>query len=1171
MTNIILRLALVLLLCSACWAQYVTPTGKFSILPYDTSQGAVTSYAFFFNTDTDITDNAWVRVVFPSEFDPRKLALFTGCLYQGPGDTDYSTASCSVSYNTITIRAGSIVAGDLSVVISGVTNPTTANISSQFSIATLFQQIEVTTNAQFGQSPFSAAPATSSVGTVQNAFNTLIEQGSSWIFSFTPSQAYPANSSLRFIFPTGFQTNQITCNVTGLYNQMVDTRVLPGGNIYDCLNVNMAMAAGTAQRVVVSGVVNPNFEMTATNFKVQVLQGNGVVALETISVTGSQLISHKSLNTTLTYPNLFRNNSCVYTFQINVQSNMNFGDYIKMQWSGNWTFFLNGTYIVAGVNSNPTAGQNPNFFINYNSTSVLSTLYLRNFSSLVVGQPITFYVSLRTPLLAGSYNFLMETRRASGALVEQYSQVIPINATTAYIKQLRMHPVHQSVKLPVGLTGPLEIVLGLNYYLPNTDVLTFGRIEIVISPQIPLPPVNLNGVPKCYFFGSTPAVNCTYDVSNPLQTSIVIFTPKDFVYESSEIPVMITTEGYVNPSYQGITIDTLVKRYLFKILFYASYKSPTVPTEVLFTEWIPDPVPLTGAACTSVTRDEYEYTHLVCTFTTPLIDLCANGHVHLFTLEFLYVNSAWDYGLGWNLDTTYQDYPCLMSGANLSAVPYVKCDMITYHSGPYALQKTSPGAYINVYGFSLLPGGSSLTLEIPNIKLGGRWQYTNIRFSIQEETWGMKSPYVELYSQTLSNINYLYYSPGGYSSVGLTNSFATAYPNKNTTFTVGPFSISAANPTHFILEIDQSAFPDIGRSYRYTCGSHLCSKFNIPHQYVILYTQSNVGSSGITLTFPYIMTPAYSGTFTFKLRAIVGTDVVNKWSFSVVINPEVLSPATFQFDPAYESTTTLFPNREQFYKVLWTLKNPLPASTSSITITFSSEYTIVSSAYCLVTSPTVVAADSRGFICVVTSSNLITISNLGAAAASATFSLSTKLISSSSASSISPTVSIVTYYTGSTSVDILTGQAHTNNPISNTNLVTMSTFTVASPQILPQKLRRNYFGPIEFYFSVTSGSTGSNGYYSIFTFTSDYYPPGNALNLPLSCNINSVRYACTYTLNPLTVTITHGYVLSTTNMTLNITTYMLQPINGFYQPVNAGRYLATVEVRDYWGNTLEKG
>lgn len=251
-----------------------------------------------------------------------------------------------------------------------------------------------------------------------------------------------------------------------------------------------------------------------------------------------------------------------------------------------------------------------------------------------------------------------------------------------------MHPVHQSIKLPVGQTGPLEIVLGLNYVLPNTDVLTFGKIDIVIEPQIPLPPTNLNGVVQVYFFGNVPCWNYTYDVSNPLQTKIVIFTPKDFVFESSEIPIMITTEGYVNPSYQGITIDTLVKRYLFKIMFYTSYGGLVDPTEVLFTEWIPDPVALSSLSCISLTRDEYEATHLVCSFTTPSnIDLCANGHIHLFRVEFQRSasNNAWNPYLGWTADQVYDDYPCLMSGPALSAVPYVKCDLVTYLTGPYAL------------------------------------------------------------------------------------------------------------------------------------------------------------------------------------------------------------------------------------------------------------------------------------------------------------------------------------------------------------------------------------------------------------------------------------------------------------------------------------------------------
>ncbi len=107
----------------------------------------------------------------------------------------------------------------------------------------------------------------------------MIEQGSSWIFKFRPSASYSSNSSLRFLFPSGFTTNKIVCNVTGLFNSIITERVLPSANIYDCLNVEMPITAGQELRVTVSGVVNPNFETTATGFKVQILQGNGVIIL----------------------------------------------------------------------------------------------------------------------------------------------------------------------------------------------------------------------------------------------------------------------------------------------------------------------------------------------------------------------------------------------------------------------------------------------------------------------------------------------------------------------------------------------------------------------------------------------------------------------------------------------------------------------------------------------------------------------------------------------------------------------------------------------------------------------------------------------------------------------------------------------------------------------------
>lgn len=91
----------------------------------------------------------------------------------------------------------------------------------------------------------------------------------------------------------------------------------------------------------------------------------------------------------------------------------------------------------------------------------------------------------------------------------------------------------QTIKLPVGKTGPLEFTLGLMNNLPQTNVLTYGKLVIKIIPNLPLPDVNINGVPKCYFYGTTEAKNCSYDATNPSYTLVTAFTPIDFNFQSS--------------------------------------------------------------------------------------------------------------------------------------------------------------------------------------------------------------------------------------------------------------------------------------------------------------------------------------------------------------------------------------------------------------------------------------------------------------------------------------------------------------------------------------------------------------------------------------------------------------------------------------------------------------
>ena len=55
------------------------------------------------------------------------------------------------------------------------------------------------------------------------------------------------------------------------------------------------------------------------------------------------------MNTTVTIPNKFRNNTITYTFEINMDSTLNPGDYMELSFQGNWTFFLQDSQFIEGI------------------------------------------------------------------------------------------------------------------------------------------------------------------------------------------------------------------------------------------------------------------------------------------------------------------------------------------------------------------------------------------------------------------------------------------------------------------------------------------------------------------------------------------------------------------------------------------------------------------------------------------------------------------------------------------------------------------------------------------------------------------------------------------------------------------------------------------------------
>jgi len=128
------------------------------------------------------------------------------------------------------------------LLIDGIRNPKEYTTSSYFVVKTKFNNVVVTSNNEFGRVPFTPAPIVTAGGVVKNHLNVYIEQGASYTFTFTPSKTYPAQSSIRFIFPEGFSSNQVQCNVSGVADTGMKTRVLPGSYVYDCLNLKKELS-----------------------------------------------------------------------------------------------------------------------------------------------------------------------------------------------------------------------------------------------------------------------------------------------------------------------------------------------------------------------------------------------------------------------------------------------------------------------------------------------------------------------------------------------------------------------------------------------------------------------------------------------------------------------------------------------------------------------------------------------------------------------------------------------------------------------------------------------------------------------------------------------------------------------------------------------------------------
>ena len=410
--------------------------------------------------------------------------------------------------------------------------------------------------------------------------------------------------------------------------------------------------------------------------------------------------------------------------------------------------------------------------------------------------------------------------------------------------------------------------------------------------------------------------------------------------------------------------------------------------------------------------------------------------------------------------------------------------------------------------------------------------------SILEDTWGYQTDFITLYSQTISvnSNNYFDSNNDDYDLESVSYTLTNPIINKVTNITLDDYDFGQAGVTHVILEVDQTVFEDIGRGHHIECGAHLCSKFNKPIQYFILHPQTTLNQVE-NLTFPFIVTPPYAGNYEFRLRVYKNNAYVRHSYFTVTIDPEPLDPPTYEFHQALETDTQLYPNTNQYFSISWTTINYLPAGTSYFEITLDNFFTLASK-YCVLTT-NATGVDGRGIECEIwVTENKILLQHLAEMNGGTTFQLDLELTSTSTAGSISPTVSITSYYDTDKIVDTISSSPLSTTTISNTNLETFTTFDIPNPQTVERRPSKGYFGHLLFKFKPRLSSSVGNGDNIIFTFTSEFYPYSNQTNLPMICQINSQRYSCTYSLNPFVVTfydVDNGFSSSSEN-DINITT-----------------------------------
>ncbi|KAL4455552.1 hypothetical protein ABPG73_002585 [Tetrahymena malaccensis] len=1121
-----------------------------SIRNLDTVNGRQSFYEFKFQYDQAIHDAiGGFKITFPPEIP---ISLFQNanqfeCYFQVSYPKN-KLVPCTYNNNReVQIKIGEITPGLQSITIGYITNPTSVKGTAQFKLCVQYNDYSQECEDNFGSMK---------KATLIQASSFLVSQGSSWLFNLTLNGVYKQSQyDVRISFPDQFTTQNAGCEIIGI-QQVPQSNILYNQRQIECKNMQIIFKG--EQQIRIINMVNPTSQVKLNWFQIQILQSTTSQILEEITFSSPYSIQTGVFQTQYFSDNLFKYSNTSYYFYLTPQSLLDKNSYIEIKFGSQWTLYSQNCTVIHGLQQ---TGSNPIFC---SLDPYLNRYLIGNYNSTSYQNQILIKIPLQTP-----QNYV-------GSLQEA-----------------RVHPLQQQIKLKSGQIGPLEFTFFLKTLLPRTNYRSVGKIVLSITPQIanniPIPPNE--GILKCLFFKTIISADCLIENIGQDYTQITIYTPEDYDFKESEIPITITTEGSKNGRPNGLLISSLVQRYLFNFLTYTQYLPDPMsskPVEGYFQEWIPDPIQFQNINFDLTTTNSKEMTHLMQIFFYKFY-LTQSFQQYRFTIsqfpqdylkwssltgrqyfwKITFVNDAPGPILQWTFDNQVygelkvSQIPCLVYNSMTKIYTQytnVICNLVRY-------PQANPFIYIQSVDTTLLNNPSASQ------------NFSFLRFSLIENTPGMISDYVEVYYKQFSFTITPPYNLGFQNHMmGLFSKNANVSQSTDLTFF---WTSSSAYLSYAIYQFDQSCF-DVGTSITTKNNDQRIFAKNANY-FLVQKNPNNFTGNAIADTFSLIKNCFYSNTFQFFVTSYLNNQVYDKYIFNYYVSPASILPSTFQFglrpnaNVAQNINDVIRVNEQHQFFVQFQTTTALKIS-SLININIqNNNYQFKSpekgSAFFCNVQGLQNSLPGQSVNCSMIDSQNIQIKNFDSISDSTTITVDFRLLILSTATQ--PQIQVDTKYINSSSIQYFVDRSYVQNTttgqiVTNNQYDTLNEFQIQKQQYRYELRPPQFVGPIYLQFDLINLPSPLALSSITVLFPAQFTFPRNInnCNQPLKCIINQVRFSCNCSINNsrILVNIQTNYinVFEYQNQLIQndliIDTEFVSPTEGFLHPPTPGFYEFDVNI-----------